>query len=226
MFGEGTPFDLQMHLFRIPVRVIPTFWLMAALLGWNPDQLDLTFLWVMCVFGSVLFHELGHALMAAAFGYDPHIVLHHFGGYAAFHPGRDWSPFRSLMITLCGPIPQFLLGVAFVLSAYPLLRFVGPSLDEKWFDYLSATLTYMAIINIGWALMNLLPVLPLDGGQAMRAIFDAIGFRDGQGLALKISVGVGALTAVGMFQFHMTGTALLFLILTVNNFQELQQRRW
>ena len=36
MFGEGTPFDLQLHLVRIPVRVIPTFWLMAAVLGCLP----------------------------------------------------------------------------------------------------------------------------------------------------------------------------------------------
>src|SRR5262245_21070979 len=89
MFGEGTPFDLQMTLVRIPIRVIPTFWLMAMVLGWDPDRLDLVFLWAMCVFGSVLFHELGHALTAAAFGYDPHIVLYHFGGYAAFFPDRE-----------------------------------------------------------------------------------------------------------------------------------------
>lgn len=226
MFGEGTPFDLQMHLFRIPIRVIPTFWIMAAVLGWDPDRFDLVFLWVMCVFGSVLFHELGHALIAEAFGYQPHIVLHHFGGYAAFQPGRDWSPFRSLMITLAGPLPQFFLGVVILVATPFLLEYLRGHLDERPYEYVARTMWYLVWINVGWSLMNLLPVLPLDGGQATRAILEGIGLRDGHGIAMKISIGVGALVAAGMFQMGMQMTAMMFLLLTVQNLQELQARRW
>lgn len=226
MFGEGTPFDLQMHLFRIPIRVIPTFWIMAAVLGWDPERLDLVFLWVMCVFGSVLFHELGHALIAEAFGYQPHIVLHHFGGYAAFQPGRDWSPFRSLMITLAGPLPQFCLGTVVFVATPFLLRFLGTRLEGRTIEYLEFTLWSVVVINVGWSLMNLLPVLPLDGGQATRAILEGIGLRDGHGIAMKVSIGVGALVAAGMFQMGWQMTAMMFLLLTVQNLQELQARRW
>ncbi|MDZ4685243.1 MAG: site-2 protease family protein [Planctomycetaceae bacterium] len=225
MFGEGTPFDLQLHLARIPVRVIPTFWLMAAVLRWDPDRLDLVLLWVLCVFGSVLFHELGHALTAAAFGYDPHIVLYHFGGYAAFFPDRELTPMKSLLITLAGPLPQLALGFA-VLAAYLTgYDWAAQQLEPKYAEYLHNTLIFLCYINIGWALMNLLPVLPLDGGQAMQAIFAGMGLRDPQGWALKLSVLSGALATAGLYQFGNPTTALLFLMLTVQNIQALQQRR-
>ncbi|HUQ69576.1 MAG TPA: site-2 protease family protein [Planctomycetaceae bacterium] len=226
MFGEGTPFDLQLHLVRIPVRVIPTFWLMAAVLGWDPDRLDLVFLWVLCVFGSVLFHELGHALTAAAFGYDPHIVLYHFGGYAAFFPDRELTPLKSLLITLAGPLPQLALGFAVLAGWFAGYQWAAERLEPRYAEYLQNTLTYLCIINIGWALMNLLPVLPLDGGQAMQAVFAGLGLRDPQGWAMKLSVFFGALATAGLYHFGGGTTALLFLMLTVQNVQALQQRRW
>lgn len=223
---QGTPFDLQMHLARIPVRVIPTFWLVAALLGWDPDRPDLVFLWVMCVFGSVLFHELGHALTAAAFGYDPHIVLYHFGGYAMFYPDRDLTPLKSLLITLAGPLPQLALGLLAFAALLAGNQLAAERLDAKYAEYLEYTLMFLIYINVGWSLMNLLPVLPLDGGQATQAILAGIGLRDSQGWAMMLSVLVGALATAGMFHFEMRGTALLFLMLTVQNVQALQQRRW
>ncbi len=226
MFSGGTPFDLQMHLFRIPVRVIPTFWLVAALLGWNPERLDLVFLWVMCVFGSVLFHELGHALTAEAFGYRPEIVLQHFGGYAAYLPGRDYSPWKSLLITIAGPIPQLMLGLLVLFSSPWVLDWLNPHLNDRSLEYVYYTIHYLVFINVGWALMNLLPVLPLDGGRIVQALLDGAGLRDAEGVALKISVGVGALVTAAAFQFHQQGMAILFLMITVQCLQTLQARRW
>uniref|UniRef100_A0A7C2JW88 Peptidase M50 domain-containing protein n=1 Tax=Schlesneria paludicola TaxID=360056 RepID=A0A7C2JW88_9PLAN len=226
MFGEGTPFDLQMHLARIPIRVIPTFWLMAAVLGWDPDRLDLVFLWVMCVFGSILFHEMGHALTAMAFGYDPHIVLYHFGGYAAFFPDRELTPLKSLLITLAGPLPQLALGLATVAALLLTKGWADQHLEPKSAEYLEFTLIFLITINVGWSLMNLLPVLPLDGGQATQAVFAGLGVRDPVDWALKLSVLVGALTTAALFHFNIRSTALLFLLLTVQNVQALQARRW
>lgn len=226
MFPEGTPFDLQMHLFRIPVRVIPTFWLMAALMGWDPDRLDLVFLWVMCVFASILFHELGHALTAAALGYDPHIVLHHFGGYAEYFPGRDHTPVKSLLITLGGPLPQFMMGLVWFALLVFGLALIPETWSERTRDYFEHVCIFMVYINCGWSLINLLPVLPLDGGQALHAILQIFGLRNARSIALKVSIGVGALVTAGMFQLGMQGAAILFLILTVSALQELQTQRW
>lgn len=226
MLTEGTPFDLRMYLFRIPVRVIPTFWLVAALLGWNADRLDLVFLWVMCVFFSVLFHELGHALTAAAFGYRPEIVLMHFGGYAAYLPDRDHTPWKSLLITLGGPIPQLMLGLFLLVVWIVAGDQVSARLDPKIGQYVHVTVSFLIIINIGWAVLNLLPVLPLDGGRIVQSLLQGCGFRDADGIALKISVGCGALITALMFHFQIHFTAILFLLLTVQSLQQLQARRW
>ena len=83
---QPTEYDLQFSVFGIPVRVIPTFWLLAALLGWSLIQLGLIYVlvWILVVFVSILAHELGHALTAARLGYPPRIFLYHFGGVAMF----------------------------------------------------------------------------------------------------------------------------------------------
>ena len=63
---DPTPFDVRLVAFRIPIRVHPSFWVVSVLLSWNPDHLDLVFLWMICLFVSILVHELGHALVAEA----------------------------------------------------------------------------------------------------------------------------------------------------------------
>ncbi|MEZ6147021.1 MAG: hypothetical protein R3B91_16710 [Planctomycetaceae bacterium] len=83
MFGpvQPTPYDLTFSLFGIPVRVIAWFWLTAVILGFSSVHIGPEYLlaWVAIVFVSILVHELGHALVAAAFGYPPRILLYHFG---------------------------------------------------------------------------------------------------------------------------------------------------
>ena len=56
---ERTQFDLSWRMFRTPVRVHPMFWLMACLTGVNllEEHAGLLFLWVGCVFVSILVHE-------------------------------------------------------------------------------------------------------------------------------------------------------------------------
>lgn len=115
MFSTNpTPLDLVFWLGRIPVRVIPTFWLMAFLLGRFQEGLDLVFIWMLCVFFSILIHELGHALVAEAFGYESEIVLHHFGGEARFNPGYRLPASRSLLISLAGPCAQLAFAAVLV----------------------------------------------------------------------------------------------------------------
>lgn len=221
---EPTPFDLQMHLFRIPVRVLPTFWLAAAVLGWDPQRFDLMFLWALCMFGSILFHELGHAMTAEAFGYQPTILLYHFGGLAFYHPTYGHTAFRSLLITLAGPLPQLFLGLIVLFGGPLLMNYTGAA--GEGYETLWAVWWFLVEINVGWAILNLLPVLPLDGGNATRAILEMLGLRDAAGWALKLSVLVGALITAGFYAIHQTGPAIMFLVLTISNIQQLQARRW
>ena len=168
MFGiEPTPFDLQFSLGRIPVRVHPGFWIVGVLGGWHPDDLRLTFIWVMCLFVSILIHELGHALVAEAFGWPSEILLYHFGGLAFSQRYHNHTPWRSIAVSIAGPAAGFALFGLIFLS----LIFFG---HTAWFEdrYVEYAIGQLIFINLGWGLVNLAPVLPLDGGQICRSFLE------------------------------------------------------
>ena len=96
-------YDLNFSLLGIPVRVHPLFWLVAVLLGirGNEDPVPIL-IWVGVVFVSILVHELGHALTARWYGWEPWITLHSFGGLASYRPTFH-DPTSRIVITLAGP---------------------------------------------------------------------------------------------------------------------------
>jgi Zn-dependent protease len=210
-----------MHVVRIPVRVIPTFWLVAAYLGWNPDRLDLVGVWVLCMFVSILVHELGHALTAEAFGYPSDITLYHFGGFARFNPGYRFPPYQSFLITLAGPFAGF--GLAAVTFAAWMGLEAGQVAANEFIGQAIMDLLY---INIAWGILNLLPVLPLDGGRLMEATLGLCGVRRATDWALKVSLVTGGLLALAAFQLHMTWMGLMFALMAMDSLQQIQARRW
>jgi stage IV sporulation protein FB len=232
MFGPvaTTPYDLRFRLFGIPVHVTPWFWAGGVFMGWNlvsQRQIDLLAIWLGTLFISILVHEYGHAFCAELFGCFPEIVLYHFGGLAIFQPNSRFSTMRSVIVSFAGPAAGFLLfGIIFVLAI-----FIEPS---DWYRNLDAASRYrvgfffdqMEYINKYWGLVNLLPVLPLDGGRISEALLIRFRRRDGQRLAILISAIVaGAVAAVFATQFHSNYAAILFAILCISNVQTLQQFR-
>ncbi|MFV0445340.1 MAG: site-2 protease family protein [Planctomycetaceae bacterium] len=225
MFGpvQTTPYDLRFSLFGIPVRVLPWFWLMAALLGQSTmdEGLPALGLWIFAVFISILVHEFGHALSAVAFGYPPQVVLYQFGGMALYSPGREYSLWQSILITAAGP----LAGLA--LSAISMGVIVTGLLAEFQIpEGLGYFLNMMFTINLFWSILNLLPVLPLDGGQICRDVLKLITPRNGLRIALVISVVVGGLVAAAGVAFKEFYLAILFGVMAISAVQQLQQRQW
>src|SRR5262249_6404048 len=109
MLGASeTPYDLRFRFLGIPVRVHPMFWLVAAMLRWEPNNLPMVLLWVACVFFSVLVHEYGHGSMAWRFGSDPSIILWGGGGLCYTHAERQTREQR-LAVVVAGPGAGFLL---------------------------------------------------------------------------------------------------------------------
>jgi Zn-dependent protease len=166
--------------------------------------------WIFIVFVSVLIHELGHALASRVFGYRPSIVLAWMGGHT--HPNAPgpipWH--KDVLLTLAGPMFGFLLGVACYVGGL----FVGR--ESPVLDYL---LGMGAIANFVWAIFNLLPVLPLDGGRiasvlALR-VFGQKGLLAAQGLALITSV---AMVTLG----YTHGMPFLMLFFAMFGFQALR----
>jgi Zn-dependent protease len=173
----------------IPVRVEPVFLVIVVLLGLPPESPLLLVTWVVIATASVLLHELGHAVAFRAYGLTPRIVLHGLGGLTSAE-GALGVPGR-IVTTLAGPLSAlFLFGLpALLLDRADLLTGHDAS----------AILAQVVWINIGWSLLNLVPVLPLDGGQVMLAAFDGASRDRGRRAAEVVSIVVaGALALVAL----------------------------
>lgn len=146
----------------IPLIIHPFFWLFAALIGWIMGQSLMGMLvWVGIIFVSVVIHEYGHALSAVFFKQKARIQLIAMGGVTTFE-GPKLKFWQQFLITFNGPLFGFFL----FLLAMVLQWIAFPPLILK-------ILKMTQIANLFWTIVNLLPVMPLDGGQLMRIILEA-----------------------------------------------------
>jgi Zn-dependent protease/CBS domain-containing protein len=112
-------------------------------------------------FGSVLFHEMAHSLMAIYGGKTVRsITLFIFGGVSEIEKEAD-GPGEEIRIALIGPASSYFLAAAFG-GVWLLSRGRAPIIADvsKW----------LSTINLILGTFNLLPGVPLDGGRALRGI--------------------------------------------------------
>jgi stage IV sporulation protein FB len=160
---------VRFRLFGIPFEVGPYFWILSACLGSNVAYgqrgLILLALWVACVFVSIVVHELGHALVARHFGMRPYVALHWLGG-TTFMPGASLTRPQAMLVTLAGPVAG--LGL-WLLAEYFGGALIRQTAGERRYITFDAV-HFLVFINLIWTLFNLLPILPLDGGQFVRSL--------------------------------------------------------
>jgi stage IV sporulation protein FB len=184
----------------IPITIRPIFWIFAALIGFLYSQtLVGTFIWIGIIFVSVLFHEFGHALTAKMFGKKPRIELVALGGLTV-HDSQDLPYWKQFLITFDGPLFGFILALI-SLALSKLSIFAG-----NWI------LRDLFVVNCFWTVVNLIPVLPLDGGQLLRIVLERIFGTKGDRYALM--VGLICALAISFFFFAMQSFligALFFL---------------
>ena len=238
------------------MRVAPWFWAAALVFGQNSvnyPKLDGQgnvgaigiFAFAAAMFLSILIHELGHAVAFRYYGVGSEIVLYHFGGLAI--PRRsNWdgssanNPWHQIVISAAGP--GFQVAAAVVLAL--LLRLVGVMATNETLNFfgirggqpLSNDFAYYFLehfywVSIVWALFNLLPVYPLDGGQIARNVLVIFAGANGIVYSLMLSTAVGALLAVWGFRTQQFYLVLLFGSLAYGSFQAMQAygagpRRW
>ncbi len=185
----------------IPITIHPFFWLVAALIGWvNSRSMIGIFIWIGIVFVSVLVHEFGHALTAVVFRQKPQIQLVALGGLTSYE-GPKLKFWQQFIIVFNGP----LAGMGLVLLGFALLHLP--------FEGLGKSVIYVFMIaNLFWSVVNLLPVLPLDGGQLLRIALE--GFFGIKGFRASLLIGAILSVAVSFFFFviqqYLIG-AILFL---------------
>src|SRR5215208_2848520 len=92
---------LRLHLGGIPVRIDPSFLLIAVLLGWGAGRWTIIAVWVGVLALSILLHELGHAITLRAFGVPSKVVLYAMGG--ATTPARRLDErWQRVAVSLAG----------------------------------------------------------------------------------------------------------------------------
>lgn len=201
---------------RIPVTIHPTFWIFAALIGFlNSMSFVGTLIWVGIIFVSVLFHEFGHALTALSFKQNPRIELVALGGLTC-HSGQNIPFWKQFLIVLNGPLFGFLL----VIITSLLLQI--PAFAE---GMTGSILQLARMVNLFWTVVNLLPVMPLDGGQLLRIVLE--GFFGLKGFKYSLITSMVIAVAISGF-FFVTQAFLigaLFFLLAFQSYDTLRRTR-
>lgn len=163
-------------------------WLIAPIVG-------------LTLFGSVLIHELAHALVARSLGVPvEEITVLIFGGAAPIkQEGR--TPKAEALITLAGPAASGLMGVLLFGVATVLSGFSDATVRT-----LAVMILWLGAINLLLAVLNLIPGFPMDGGRLVRAVLWARqkDFR----LATRNAAQVGR-----AFSYGLLGSGI-FLVIT------------
>jgi Zn-dependent protease len=197
---------LHFRLGPFPVSIYPWFFLSAILLGGSLGFGWQMAAWVVVVFVSVLVHELGHALVGRAFGGQPEIQLQAFGGVTFPRFRAPPGPGRQFLLSLAGPVFGLLLGAA----AYALVSLSPPAPGS----IVAWTMNRFIYVNVLWAVFNLLPILPLDGGNMLLAFLEGLRRRPSLALASWLSFAMSLLVgALVTLEFGFDPFLLLFLAL-------------
>ena len=224
--------SLQLWSIRgIPIRIHFTWLIIFGLMSWTlasgyfpqryPD-LPVAAYWLKAIiaalflFGSILVHELMHAITAQKLQVPiTGITLFALGGVAEMQ-GDPPSPGAEFKIAIVGPLASFVLAGVFWL--------LWQALDgEGGGGTLAAVALYLVTLNLVVAIFNLLPAFPLDGGRVLRSVIWGIthslkratywATRVGRGFAyLLILLGGVALFAGAGFQGVWMALIGLFLL--------------
>ena len=162
------------NLFGIPFYVAQSWFLVLALVSWSygsglaaqfpslssPMPLLLGLGTALLLFASVLAHELGHSFVALRQGIGvKSITLFLFGGLASLEK-ESKTPAEAFWVAIAGPLVSLVL-FAIVTAINATLPLAAP---------FAAILGVLAYVNLALALFNLIPGLPLDGGNILKAL--------------------------------------------------------
>jgi Zn-dependent protease len=204
------------RILGVPVRVQASFFVIALLLGYSQGAGAASIAtWLAVVFVSVLMHELGHAMAGRAFGLDPRIELAGGGGLTSWPLGKNVGPGRSLVISLAGPGVGLAVGA--VVFAASLAGVGGDS------PAVYAFVRTVLWVNVGWSIFNLAPIMPLDGGNALRHFLAWIGLGDADVAARIVSLIIGGLLLVPALLTGNLWIAILLGSFAATNFSMLRR---
>jgi Zn-dependent protease len=215
--GAGRRGLLSFRVFGFPVTIHASFLIVVLLFGYSGDTgLTAAFVWLGVVTVSVIAHELGHAAVAAPVGGEPRIDLYGMAGLTRWNPGRA-SRGRRVAVSLAGPGAGLLFGI--------LVLFVRAAVAPAAGTLTAYALDGAVFANIAWGLLNLLPMLPLDGGQILHALMPGRDDVTRLRRASYASLGVAAAVAVAVIAAGAPILAALVVFFAAGNAQTLMALR-
>ena len=159
---------------------------------WTSGQLwSLGVITSLLFFGSVLFHELSHSVVARYYRIPvASITLFFFGGIASITRDPE-RPGQEFLMAAAGPASSYVLAGAFWLLALATPADSMPNVLANW----------LAGTNALLATFNLLPGFPLDGGRVFRSI--VWGITKNYSRSTRIASRVGQAIAYAMMAFGL-----------------------
>ncbi len=153
----------------------------------------------LALFACIALHELGHSLVAKAYGIPvTDITLTPIGGVAMLGD-RPRTPTQELLIAIAGPAVNVVLALGFwglglLVEGEEVMAHAGATLTREapraphiWVMLISG--------NAALALFNLIPALPMDGGRVLRAV---LSYGLSAETATRVAAAVAQVTAVGL----------------------------
>jgi len=155
-----------MRVLGFPVHVKPGFLVfMVLIVGLYRDEFGVWLAGSIAVF--TLLHELGHALAARGAGATAEISLDFLAGYASYTSKRPLSRRTEAGIALAGPVTHITAGLLVLIAMG-----VNPLVATERGSSAGSAAVWWAGVAIG--AFNLLPVLPLDGGNVVTSALDRV----------------------------------------------------
>jgi Zn-dependent protease len=203
--------------------------LMAGPLTHNQigDRLILIFiaLWILCSLVSIMVHELGHVIVGQIFGQPGNITISGLGGQAvgAYDALKPW---QRILLIAGGPAAGF--GLAALVIAFDATAWNGfmdylisvtnsPAFEDyklrtmwvhrtglaewsrdQYFPYVM-TISVLTFFNLFVNILNLFPIIPMDGGMIFKEICCLVAPQGG----LKFAFGVSFALACAMSVFYL-----------------------